>query len=294
MRAAWNWSSFASKPLLRARRIELGADHSVEAALPVLSATGFEAFFGTQPCFHFVDGDGEGWEAVAGGSDGANDGRRSLGMIGDEGLQASDFMLDAVGSFTVGFVHDEDVGDFHEAGLEALDVVTHAGDEDDESDVGEAGDLDFILADADGFDEEHVFAAGFEDESDVRGGKGESAERAAGGHGAGVEAGVAGMLAQADAVAEKGAAGEGARWVDGDKANGLVGMAEVLSEAVDEGALAGAGRAGDADAEGVAGMRETGGKQGGGFGRVIFDEGDGAGEGAGVALAEAGDELGYF
>jgi hypothetical protein len=41
-------------------------------------------------------------------------------------------------------------------------------------------------------------------------------------------------------------------------------------------------------------MRETGGKQGGGFGRVIFDEGDGAGEGAGVALAEAGDELGYF
>jgi hypothetical protein len=67
-------------------------------------------------------------------------------------------------------------------------------------------------------------------------------------------------------------------------------MAEVLSEAVDEGALAGPGRAGDADAYGMAGLGEAGGEQGWGLGGIIFDEGNGAGEGAGVALAEAVDE----
>ena len=209
-------------------------------------------------------------------------------------MQAADFLLDAVGSFAVGFIHDEDVGDFHDAGFEALDIVAHAGDEDDEGDVGEAGDLDFILADADGFDEENIFAAGFEDESDVGGGEGESAERAAGGHGAGVEAGVTVAILETNAIAEDGAAGEGAGGVDGDDADGFAGIAKSAGEAVDEGALAGAGRAGDADAEGAAGVRETGGEQGGGFGCVVFDEGDGAGEGAGVAVAEAVDEAGYF
>jgi len=79
-------------------------------------------------------------------------------VTGDERLQAADFLLDAVSAFAVGFVDDKNVGDFHDAGFEALHVVTHAGNEDDESDVGEAGDFDFILADTDGFDEENVFA----------------------------------------------------------------------------------------------------------------------------------------
>jgi hypothetical protein len=185
---------------------------------------------------------------------------RRTGGVRSGWLETTDFLLDAVGSFAVGFIHDEDVGDFHDAGLEALDIVPHAGDEDDECDVGETGDLDFILADADGFDEEDVLAAGFEDEGDIGGGEGESAEWAAGGHAAGVEPWVAGMFAEADAVTEKGAPGEGARWVDGDQANGLAGMAEVLGEAVDECAFAGTGRAGDADAEGAAGVWETGGE----------------------------------
>jgi hypothetical protein len=44
----------------------------------------------------------------------------------------------------------------------------------------------------------------------------------------------------------------------------------------------------------VAGVREAGGKQSGGFGRVILHKRNGAGESAGVAGAEAGDEAGYF
>jgi hypothetical protein len=176
-----------------------------------------------QPRFHFCDGGNEGVEAVAGGGGGADDGRDVVRMVRGEGLEAADFLLDAVGAFAVGLVDDEDVGDFHDAGFEALDVVAHAGDEDDDGDVGEACNFDFILADADGFDEDHVFAAGFEDEGDVGGREGEAAEGAAGGHAAGVEAGVGDSLLKTDAVAEDGAAGEGAGGVDGDDAYGFVG-----------------------------------------------------------------------
>ena len=100
------------------------------------------------------------------------------------------------------------------------------------------------------------------------------------------------MLAQADAVAEERAAGEGAGGIDGEDTDGAVGVAKVLGEAVDEGAFAGAGRAGDADAECASGVWKAGGEEGGGFGSVVFDEGNGAGEGARVALAEAVDEIG--
>ncbi len=173
-------------------------------------------------------------------------------------MERANFLLDVVGSFAVGFVDYENVGDFHNSGLEALDVVAHARDEDDEGQVGEAGDFDFVLADAYRLDEDDVFAAGFEYERCVGGREREAAESAACGHAACVEAWVAGMLAQADAVAEQSAAGEGAGGIDGEKANGPVGMAEVLSEAVDKGALAGSGGARDADAERAAGVREAG------------------------------------
>ena len=213
------------------------------------------------------------------------------GMIRDQRLQAVDFLLDAVGAVAVGFVDDEDVGDFHHAGFEALHVVAHAGNEHDNGDVGEAGDLDFVLADADGFDEQHVFAAGFENERDVGGGEGESAERAAGGHGARVEAGVGMAILKTDAVAENGAAGEGAGGIDGDDADGFAGFPKSAGQAIDQRALAGSGSAGDADAEGAAGMRETGGEQGGRFRGIVFDQRDGAGESAGVAGAEPVDQV---
>jgi hypothetical protein len=100
------------------------------------------------------------------------------------------------------------------------------------------------------------------------------------------------MFPQADAITEERAAGKGAGGVDGDDADGAICMAELLGETIDQAALARAGSAGDADAEGAAGVRETGGKQRGSFGRIVFNEGDGAGERAVVALAKAADEIG--
>ena len=91
------------------------------------------------------------------------------------------------------------------------------------------------------------------------------------------------MLAQTDAVAEECAAGEGAGGVDGDDADGAIGMSKLLGETVDQSALARARCAGDADAEGAADVWEAGGQDGGRFGRIVFNEGDGASECACVA-----------
>ena len=73
----------------------------------------------------------------------------------------------------------------------------------------------------------------------------------AGGHAADVNPGVEVMLLHADAVAQNGAAGEGAGGVHGDNADGLALLAGVRRQPVSEGALAGARRPGDADAVGA-------------------------------------------
>lgn len=282
---------------------ELRAEHGVETAAPVAGAAFEEVMAGAQVGFKVGDGGGEGLGAGVERGDGADDGRAR--GLGDEGLEGADFLFDTVGAFAVGFIDDEDVGDLHDAGFEALDVVAHAGDEDDDGDVGQAGDLDFILADADSFEEEDVLAAGLDEEGYVSGGVREPAEGAAGRHRAGVKAGIAEALLKADTVAEDGAAGEGTGGIDGDDADGFAGRAIVGGEAIDEGALAGSGRASDADADGsasslargpgrAAGVPEARGEHGEGFRRAVFDERDGAGQRTRVAMAEALDEAADF
>ena len=57
-----------------------------------------------------------------------------------------EFQLHAVGAGLIGLVDHEDVGDLHDAGLDRLHVVTHAGDQHDDGHLRDAGDLDFVLA----------------------------------------------------------------------------------------------------------------------------------------------------
>jgi hypothetical protein len=174
-----------------------------------------------------------------------------------------------------------------------LDVVAHAGDEDDYGDIGEAGDFDFILTDADGFDDDVIAAGGVEEESHFESAAGQAAEFAATGHGADEDGGVGVMTLHADTVAEDCAAGEGAGGIDSDDADGFAGGPEVGDHLIDEGAFAGAGGAGDADDEGAAGLGEEGGEKGATGRGLIFDGGGGASEGAEIAgedaVAEGGD-----
>ncbi len=219
-------------------------------------------------------------EADAGGGDGFEDGLFAVDFH-------FDFAEEFVGAGVVGFVDDEEVGDFHDAGLDGLDLVALTGDEEDGDNVGEAGDVDFILADADGLDEDDVEAGGVDDIHEAGGGRGEAAHGAAGGHGTDEDAGVVVVALHADAVAEEGAAGAHAGGVDGDDGDGEAGGADGGEELIGKGALAGAGGTGDADDKRAAGGREAG------DGLTGFGEGAGTGQGAAVAGVETGGEVGH-
>src|SRR6185436_4533086 len=119
-----------------------------------------------------------------------------------------------------------------------------------------ADDVDFILADADGLDEDDVAAGGVEDESDLARRAREASEVAAGRHAADEHTGIARVRLHADAVAEDRAAREGAGRIDRDHADGAPRLPDPGGEPVDERALAGARRPGHADEVGAAGARE--------------------------------------
>ena len=76
----------------------------------------------------------------------------------------------------------------------------------DDRDVGGADDVDFVLADADGFDDDDVLAGGVEHERGVAGRAREAAEMAARRHAADEHAVVGGVRLHAQAIAEDRAA----------------------------------------------------------------------------------------
>ena len=209
-----------------------------------------------------------------------------------DALHGAEILFQPFRAGEIGFVDGEDVGDFHDAGFDGLHIVAHARDEDDDGDISEAGDFDFVLTDADGFDEDVVAAGGIEQERQFESAAREAAEFAAARHGADEDAGVGVMLLHADAVAEDGAVGERAGGIDGDDADGAGLAAEVGGDLIDKGAFAGAGRAGDAENEGAASVGEQGGDELAGGWCLVFDGGGGAGEGTGVAGEDAVEEGG--
>ena len=125
-----------------------------------------------------------------------------------------------VGALAVGLVDDEDVGDLHDAGLERLHFVARAGNERDDRHVGGADDVDLVLADADGLDDDDVLAGGVEHERDFAGRAREPAQMAARRHAADEHAGIARVRLHPHAIAEDRAAGERARRIDRDDADG--------------------------------------------------------------------------
>ena len=95
------------------------------------------------------------------------------------------------------------------------------------------------------------------------------------------------MRLHADTVAEDGAAAERTGWIDGDDTDGLAGAAELDDQAVDERALARAGRSGNANEIRAARVSEEPPDELGSLGRLVLDETDRAGHCARVALENA-------
>src|SRR5262245_35432656 len=93
-------------------------------------------------------------------------------------------------SGAVAFVDDKDVADFHNAGLESLDIVSHAGNENDDGDVREPDDVDLVLAYSDSLNDNGVFARRIQNADDVSGRCGETAQVSSRGHAADVHAGI--------------------------------------------------------------------------------------------------------
>ena len=115
----------------------------------------------------------------------------------------------------------------------------------------------------------------------------QSAEVAARRHAADEDAGVGDVRLHADAIAENRAAGERAGGIDGDDADGLLGAAELRNQAIDERALAGPRRAGDADQVSASGLREDAADEIRPLRGFVLDQADGARDRARIPLEDA-------
>ena len=161
------------------------------------------------------------------------------------------------GSRAVGHVHDHVLCHLEHAGLDRLHRIAEAGNRDDEHGVGEARDRDLGLTGAHRLDQDHVEGArALEHARDVSRRACERARRAAAREAPDVDALTPELLLHAHPVAEHGAAADRARRVDGEHADPLARLRVALDQPADERALAGPGRAGDADA--VDGLRRRG------------------------------------
>ena len=158
---------------------------------------------------------------------------------------AGDFTLDAIGAGMIGLVDHENVGDLHDAGLDGLHVVTHAGDEHQHCHVRHAGDLDFVLSDAHGLDQHVIFSGGVEQKREVGGRARETSDRAARGHGADEDAGIAVMCLHADAIAQNRAAGDAAGGIDGEDAHRFSFAANGARQRIHQSALSCSGWSGN-------------------------------------------------
>ena len=157
--------------------------------------------------------------------------------------------------------------------------------------VGDPDHLDLALARADRLEEEELLAGGVEHEGRLQGRLREPAEVPARAHRADEDLRVEEVVGEADAVAEKGTLREGARRVDGDNADARPLPPHEADESADQARLAHAGRAGDADGVGVAGLRVELPDQLVGERVAVLDQSDRPCERTPVAGADARHEL---
>jgi hypothetical protein len=147
----------------------------------------------------------------------------------------------------VGLVHGDDVGELEHALLDPLELVAGAGQGQQQERVGHLRHQRLRLADPDRLDEQDVVAGGGHDDQRLPGRAGDAAEgarrrgRAHEGGRVSREPGHPGL------VAEDAAAAAGRRRVDRQHRDPVPVVDELAAEGVDEGGLADAGDAGDAD-----------------------------------------------
>ena len=147
----------------------------------------------------------------------------------------------------IGFVDEEDVRPLEDARLHELDEIAGGGLGHEDEGLDEVRDAGLGLPDADRLDEDDVEGGGQHVEAragDLR----EAAELLARRERAEEDARIPRRGAHAEAIAEQRAARLPARRVDGEDADRAAPAAQGRGERVEQGRLAGAGRAGQSDA----------------------------------------------
>ena len=121
----------------------------------------------------------------------------------------------------IGLVHDENVGDLHDARFEHLNRVAAAWLERDERRLRELRDRHLALPDAYRFDQHDVEAEGVHQQHGVGRRAGEAAEMPAAGHRANEDGLVGEVLGQADSIAEQRAVRKRRARIDRNDADAL-------------------------------------------------------------------------
>src|SRR5208282_5602385 len=123
-------------------------------------------------------------------------------------------------------------------------------------DIGQPHNIDFVLPDANRFDHDQVAARSVEHSGGIGRGTRQPSKRSARGHAADENSRIAIVILHAYAVAQNRSARVRTGWVDRNDADGLIFSAIVLSELINQRALARSGSAGQTDDARFAGMRE--------------------------------------
>ena len=196
----------------------------------------------------------------------------------------------------VGLVDDDQVGELHHALLDRLQVVAGVGQLQQHEHVGHRGHRGFALADADGLDDDDAVARGLDDADRVARRRRDAAERAAARARPNERAAVDREVLHARLVAEDRAPRDARARIDREHGDAPAGADELQAEGLDEGRLADAGNARDADPKrrprrlGQRGEERVGALAMIDAGR--FEQRDRLGDGAPLALARSGEHRG--
>ena len=183
------------------------------------------------------------------------DDRRPPRRVGIESDHAPDVVLQCLRTRLIHLVDRDHVRDLHDPGLQGLHRVSRARHQDEHDLVGDAHHLDLALPRPDGLEEDDVGPRGVEEQQGLQRGLGHPTEMPTGSHRADEHARVEEVLGEPDPVAEQRSVGERARRVDRDHADRQLERANVRDQRPDQRRLADAGRPGDPDREGRAGLR---------------------------------------
>src|SRR5205809_2950805 len=196
-----------------------------------------------------------------------------------------------VGAGAICLVHNEHVGDLKDARLDRLYVIAEARDGHQTDGVHDTDDVDLLLANAYGLNEDHVRPEGVEDVHDTRGRASQTAGVPATRHRANEDTVVEELLAHADAVAEDRTAGERTGGIHRDDGDAWRTFAIHPGETVDQSGFATAGWAGDPDDLGASGLRIERAHRLGRAGCVVLDDRQKPRDRPFVTAARASEEI---